>query len=599
MTSLRKLLPLLRPYRGQAALSLVSVALAVVLDLAIPRLVQRIIDDGIRAQDRSVVLGTAAWMLSISVVSTVIVLIQNRASVLVGESVARDLRATLFARVQSWSLGNLDRLRTGELLVRLTSDVNALKGLVQVSLRIGVRAPLLMLGSLALMVRTSPILALALLPLLVVTGVLIGMFVSKTEPLVRRMQQRLDALNTVLQENIAGARVVKALVRGRHEERRFGGANQAMADSAIVSMRAMSSMAPALTMCIHAGVVLVVWQGGLQAIHGALTLGQIVAFTNYLMTTMAPLVMMTMLSNVLAAGIASARRVDEILTTAPDVTDAPDAAELASTGPAKVRYEGVTFSYPGEGNEPVLRDLVLEAKPGQTVAVLGATGAGKSTLVNLLPRFYDPQAGRITFDGVDVRTVTRDSLLRRVAMVPQDSILFSGTVRDNIRYGRPDASDDDVIAAARAAQAHDFIAALPNGYDTQVAARGANLSGGQRQRVAIARALLVRPDVLVLDDSTSSVDVETETRIQDAFEHERARRTTFVVAQRISTVLKADKIVVLDQGRVVAAGSHAELLATSAVYREIYDSQLGDGAAVDGAAVDGTAPSGPTGEPPP
>jgi len=285
--------------------------------------------------------------------------------------------------------------------------------------------------------------------------------------------------------------------------------------------------------------------------------------------------MMTLLSNTWAAGLVSLRRLDEIFDTVPDVRDAPDAVTLAATAQPRVAFDEVSFAYHGANNEPVLTDVSLDARPGQTVAILGATGAGKSTLVNLIPRFYDATAGRVLIDEHDVKTVTHDSLLSLAGVVPQEAILFSGTVRDNIRYGRPDAPEDEVLAAAQAAQAHEFISRLPRGYDAPVEPRGANFSGGQKQRLALARALLLRPRLLILDDSTSAVDVRTEIEIQNALEADKAGRTTFVVAQRISTVLKADQILVLDKGRVVARGTHRELLASSAVYREIYDSQLG------------------------
>jgi ATP-binding cassette subfamily B protein len=343
----------------------------------------------------------------------------------------------------------------------------------------------------------------------------------------------------------------------------------------------MSTMSPILTIFVNIGMVVVIWSGGLDAINGQLTVGQIVAFTNYLLTTMTPLIMMTMLSQAWSAGFASTARIREVLDAEPEVQDAPDARPLHPTAEPQVRLERAGFRY-GAGSQPVLRDITLLAEPGQTVAILGATGSGKSTLVNLIPRFYDAETGRVLVDRVDVRDLRQRSLHAAVGIAPQESVLFSGTVADNIRYGRPDATEDEVIAAAQAAQAHAFISEMPQGYDSLVAPRGANLSGGQKQRLAIARALLTRPKILILDDATSAVDVETETKIQDALAREMGRggapvRTTFVVAQRISTVLKADRIVVLDRGRIVAEGTHAELLAGSPIYREIYDSQLGGG----------------------
>ncbi|MGC9333616.1 MAG: ABC transporter ATP-binding protein, partial [Anaerolineae bacterium] len=288
-------------------------------------------------------------------------------------------------------------------------------------------------------------------------------------------------------------------------------------------------------------------------------------------------IMMARLANVWANGIVSARRINSVLDTRPEVQDSPGAPPLPDAIRGQIVFEDVTFQYNGHGNEAVLEGIDLVAEPGQTVAILGATGAGKSTLINLVPRFYDVATGRVLIDGLDVRHIQQDSLLAQVGYVPQETILFSGTVRDNIRYGRPDATDEEVLAAARAAQAHDFVLELPQGYDTRVEQRGVNLSGGQKQRVAIARALITRPRILILDDSTSSVDVETETRIQDALETWMDGRTSFVVAQRISTVLNADKIVVLDLGRIVAQGTHQELMQSSPIYQEIYDSQLGDG----------------------
>ena len=579
MRDLRRLLGFVKPYWRLAVLALVMLTALVAFDLAIPRLVQRIIDQGIAKNDRPVVVQTALAMLGISAVSTVIAIANNIFSVRVGEGVARDLREALFVRIQRYSFGNLDRQRTGQLLVRLTSDVSAVKALTQISLRIGTRAPLLMLGSLVLMITTSRRLALTILPLLLVTTLLIALFVIRMEPLFRLVQQRLDVVNNVLQENIAGARLVKALVRADHEGKRFDAANEAMTLRSIAVMQLMSTMTPVLTMCINIGVVIVIWLGGTQSIQGDLSLGEIVAFTNYLLTTMTPLVMMTMLSNTWAAGLASLRRMDEILESAPDVVDAPGAEALSDAAVADVALDDVSFTYGGDKSDVVLRSITLAARPGKTVAILGSTGAGKSTLVNLIPRFYDVTSGTVRAFGRDVRDVTQDSLVSRVGFVPQDSVLFSGNVRDNIRYGRPSASEDDVIRAAKAAQAHEFITKLPEGYDARVEQRGANFSGGQKQRLCIARALLVDPDVLILDDSTSAVDVETETKIQHALAATKENRTTFVVAQRISTVLEADTILVLDRGRIVAEGTHRELLETSPDYREIYDSQLGRGLA--------------------
>jgi ATP-binding cassette, subfamily B, multidrug efflux pump len=574
MASLLILLPFVRRYRKEAVYSLALLLTLVVFDLALPRLIQRMIDEGIRVLDQQVVLGTALWMLAISAASFAVAIGNNAFSVRAAEGVARDLRDALFAKIQTFSYRNLDEERTGQLLVVLTSDVSAIKALVQISLRIGTRAPLMMVGSAILMVLTSRELVLALLPVLVGASVLIVAFVLKTEPLVRALQSKMDGLNGVLQENISGARLVKSLVREEFEGRRFDAVN---AEATVASTRLMTvtaSMMPALTLCVNLGTVVVIGLGGQRAIDGELTVGQVVAFANYLTSTMVPLVMMTMLANTWAAGLASAARIARILNAVSDVRDAPDAIALEQAR-SPVDFDEVGFEY-GPGREPALSGVRLHVRAGQTIALLGATGAGKSTLVQLIPRFYDVTSGALRIGEWDVRNIQQATLREHVAIVPQESLLFSGTVRDNIRYGRPSASDEEVRLAARIACADDFIDKMNGGYDAIVAPRGSNLSGGQRQRLAIARALVMRPDVLILDDSTSAVDVQTERRIHAAIRRDGGVTTTFVVAQRVSTVLSADRICLLDQGKIIGQGTHAQLLDTSPEYVEIYESQLGN-----------------------
>jgi ATP-binding cassette subfamily B protein len=577
MSDIRKLLRFVKPYQKVAVFSLVMLVAMVFLDLAIPRLVEQIIDKGIKLKDMSVVLKTSILMLGISLLSTIVAVLNSNSSVRVGESVARDLREAIFVKIQNFSYGNLDQFSTGKLMVRLTSDASAVQRLTQVSLRIGTRAPLSMIGSIVLMFVTSPALATTMIPLLLITAAAIVFFSVKMEPLFRVVQQKLDRLNTVLQENISGARLVKSFVRADHEAGRFEVANTDLTEGTARVMQFMSSMTPALTVFINIGMVLVIWLGGIQVMKGGLSLGQIVAFSNYLLATMNPLLMMTQLSNTWANGLVSARRVFEVLDAAPEVAEAADAQPLPGHVPSAVSFHEVDFHYNGESDLAVLENICLSAEPGQTIAILGTTGSGKTTLVNLIPRFYDAVRGSVRIDGLDVRGIQEDSLLAHISIVPQETILFSGTVRDNIRYGYPEASAEEVIAAATAAQAHDFILHLPQGYDTHVEERGGNLSGGQKQRIAIARAIITKPTILIMDDSTSAVDVETETRIQASFSEHLGGCTCFVVAQRISTVLNADKIVVLDEGRIVAEGKHTELMRTSPVYREIYDSQLGGG----------------------
>ncbi len=577
MNEFKKLLRFARPYRKIALFSFVMLIIMVTCDLAVPRLVGHIIDQGIKQKDLNTVLSTSAIMLGISVLSALAAVLNSVYSIRVGEDIARDLRESIFIKIQNFSYGNVDQFSTAKLMVRLTSDTAAVQRLFQMSLRLGSRAPLSMIGSIALMFVTSKTLALTMMPIFIVGAVVIFFFSAKMEPFFRTVQQRLDRLNTVLQENIAGARLIKAFVRGEYETERFEIANDNLARENVRVMKIMASMSPILTMLINIGIILVVWLGGLQSIQGDLTLGQIVAFTNYLMATLHPLISMTQLSNNWANGLASSKRINEVLDAEPEVAELPNASSLPQTIRGEVEFDHVYFHYNGDTAIKVLEDVCTRAEAGKVTAILGATGSGKSSLVNLIPRFYDARSGKVNIDSMDVRLLKISSILEHIAIVPQETVLFSGTVRDNIRYGRPDATDEDVIAAAVAAQAHDFIMNMPEHYETHIEERGANLSGGQKQRIAIARALVTKPSILILDDATSAIDVETETRIHADIARAAKGITLIMVAQRISTVLNADKIIVLDEGKVVAEGTHRELLRKSPIYKEIYDSQLGTG----------------------
>ena len=584
MGAMRRLARFLRPYWYWAVLAPVTMLLEVAMDLMQPRMIQRIVDEGIVQGDVSVVISSGLWMLGLSLIGAVGGIASTTFSVLASQGFGTDLRDALFAKVHSLSFGNFDELETGGLITRLTNDVSQLQQLVSMMLRIMIRAPLLIVGSLIMAILTSPRLALMFVVLVPLIAVILGWVVNRAYPMFGDVQEQLDQLNTVMQENLAGVRVVKAFVRSAHEIARFGRVNDALMTITVRAARIVALAGPAMTTALHIGVVAAVYLGGIQVDAGTLRIGQVIAFVYYLTRTSWALMFVSMLSTRLARAQVSAERVQEVLDSTPQVQDRPGARDiLAPEG--RVAFVGVTFGYAGNGNEPVLRNIDFQAEPGQTVAVLGATGSGKTTLVNLIPRFYDVSDGAVTLDGVDVRDLDQAALRQHIGVALQESVLFSGTIRENIRYGRPDASEEEVVAAAKAAQAAEFIMTLPDGYDSVLGQRGVNVSGGQKQRIAIARALLVKPKVLILDDSTSSVDVETEAKIQEALEELLSSRdglagrlnTTFVVAQRISTVLNADKILVLDDGRIAAEGTHEELMASSAIYREIYDSQLGSG----------------------
>lgn len=573
MQATRKLASFLRPYWLWAILAPLMMMLEVTMDLAQPWLIERIIDEGIAQQDIALVMRTGGIMVAAATVGLVGGMACTVFAVLAAQGFGADLRHTLFATVQSLSFGNLDELETGKLITRLTNDVTQVQDLVMMLLRVMVRAPLLMVGSLVMAVLTSPQLALLFLVLLPTILLMLVWVIRKTLPLFAGVQQRLDAVNIVMQENLAGVRVVKAFVRDAYERLRFGAANDDLMNQNIRAVRTMAITMPMVMFTLNVGVVGALWFGGVKVQQGELQVGQVIAFINYLTQTLMALTMVSMLVMRISRAEASAVRIDEVQASTPHVQDRADAAGDAVPR-GRVTFEQVRFTYNGDEEEPVLKAVNFVAEPGETIAILGATGSGKSSLVHLIPRFYDVSGGRITIDGVDVRDLDQNALRRRIGVALQEPILFSGTIRDNIRYGRPDAGDDEVLAAAKLAQAHDFITTLPGGYDAMVGQRGVNLSGGQKQRLAIARALLTNPSILILDDSTSAVDVATEARIQQGLAELRRGRTTFMVAQRISTVLTADKILVLDDGQVAAAGDHRTLLASSEIYREIYASQL-------------------------
>ena len=579
MSDFRRVLRYLSPYKREAVIATVLLAFVVVTDLSIPRLVQVIIDDGVAKRDMAVILRTSLLMIGASLLSAALMVGNTIYGVRASRSFEADLREAIFKKIQAFSFGNLDDFTTGQLLTRLTSDINQIQMVVLMGLRMFTRAPLMFIGSVSIMFATNSRLASVMLALLPLTIVLVAVFVRIVQPLFTRVQERLEYLNQVLQENLSGIRVVKSFVRREHENRRFEGANVELYGTALRVTQLLSVFFPIIMALLNLGTVAIIYFGGLQVFAGTASVGQIMAFINYLFSTMFPVLMLSMMAGQVSASNASAKRIMQVLDSVPEVQDKPDAITLDEMR-GRVVFEEVAFSYLDDGGDPVLCDVSFTAEPGETVAILGSTGSGKSSLINLIPRFYDVSDGRVTIDGVDVRDIRTNSLRSRIGISLQEAVLFRGTIRDNIRYGRPDASDEEVVEAAKAAQAHEFIMGFPDGYDAMVGQRGVNLSGGQKQRVAIARALLVKPTILILDDSTSVVDVETEAKIEEALEELMEDRTSFIIAQRISTVLKADKIVVLDDGQIAAEGNHDQLMETSPIYREIYESQLGNGGEV-------------------
>ena len=591
MKAALKLSKYLKPYWIWATLAPLLMLLEVSMDLMQPRMIQRIVDEGILKLDMAVVTQTALLMIAFALLGVIGGVGCTITSVLASQGFGTDLRGALFRKVQSLSFGNIDELETGQIITRLTNDVSQVQEMVSMLLRIMVRAPLLLIGSLVMAILTSPRLAMMFLGLIPLISLILVLVIRRAYPLFSLVQERLDDLNTVMQENLAGVRLVKAFVRAQHEIKRFGDVNNNLMGHTIRANLSVAVTFPAMMLILNLGIAGAIWFGGVQVTVGGMQIGELIAFTNYLTQTLMSLLFVSMLMMRLARAQASAMRIEEVLLSVPRIGYQPQVGN-DFTPRGRVAFENVTFSYDPDGHDPVLRDVSFTAEAGQTVAILGSTGAGKSSLIHLIPRFYDVTHGRVTLDGVDVRLLDEATLRSNIVIAMQEAVLFSGTIRENISFSRPEASDEEVIAAAQAAQAHDFIMSFPDGYETQLGQRGVNLSGGQKQRIAIARALITHPKVLILDDSTSSVDVETESRIESALENLvqpggyplAGRSTRLVIAQRISTVLNAEKIIVLDDGVVAAQGTHQQLLGSSPIYREIYQSQLGNGGLAHGAA---------------
>jgi ATP-binding cassette subfamily B protein len=554
-----------------AVLSLLLVSGA---NLATPLLIGRAIDEGIGPRRLGVIFIVVGWLVGLALARAVFTFLQGYLAERASQGVAYDLRDALFERIERLSFSYYDRAQTGQLVTRLTSDVEQIRtfagsGVVQLA-----NAVVMLVGTTVLLLYLDWQLALVALAIVPVIAVLLVRFVGRIRPLFREVQQTLGRLNTVLQEDLQGVRVIRAFAREDYETARYASVNEELLQKNLTTVRVFSNNFPFVFLFANLGTLAIIWFGGWQVVGGRLSIGDLVAFNTLLGFMLFPILTIGFLSASISRAGASSQRVFDVLDAPLDVEDAPDASILLPLS-CRVDFDNVSFRYPGSTRD-ILNGVSFTARPGQTVAILGTTGSGKSTLVNLLPRFYDVTGGAVRLDGNDVRDVTLSSLRSQIGIVLQETRLFSGTVRDNVAFGKPDATDEEVVAAAEAAQAGEFVRGLAEGYDTVIGERGIGLSGGQRQRIAIARALLIDPRLLILDDSTSAVDAETEAAIQETLDRlmREKHRTVFVIAQRVSTVRDADLILVLDEGRIAASGTHEELLQESELYNEILGSQL-------------------------
>lgn len=540
-----------------------------------------------QALAESVLINAVVIVVIVAAVRAAFAFVQSYMAETVSQGIAFDMRNELFAKVQRLSFSYHDRNQTGQLMIRATDDVEKVRMFMAQGLVMTAQAFVLLIATLIILFLSNWRLTLVVLPILPIALVMFMYFGKVSQPLFIGLQIRLSALNTILQETLAGIKVVKAFNREDRERERFDNATDDLYAQSLKIGRTFSFLFPAIFLIMQVGQAVLLYFAGQQILGGTLDLGGYQKFSLYVIFVFFPLGQLGFIISLMSQAGASAGRIFEILDAENDVTDKPNAQPLPAVQ-GHVEFKDVSFRYFGS-SEPVLQKVSFEAEPGQTVALLGATGSGKTTIINLIPRFYDVSEGSVLIDGHDVRDVTLDSLRAQIGIVLQETNLFSGSIRDNIAFGRTDATMDEVVAAAKAAAAHDFIMSFPQGYDTPVGERGSTLSGGQKQRVAIARALLLNPRLLILDDSTSAVDLQTEYHIQKALDHLMEGRTSFVIAQRISTVVNADQILVLDKGRVVARGRHEELMETSAIYAEIYHSQLVGDAEVDETETTGEA----------
>ncbi len=585
MRALRRALGYLRRYKRDTLGALAATLLVSAANLTTPQLIRYAIDVGIDDGELQAIWLAVAGLLGVAVVRGLFSFFQTYLAERASQHVAYDLRDGLFSKIERLSFAYFDQAQTGQLLTRLTSDVEQIRtlagtGIVQIT-----AAVIMFIGTLILLIELNWQLALLSLLTIPALFVVLFKFVRKIGPMFGRVQAILGRLNSTLQESLSGVRTVRAFARESREIGRYGAINDQLLAANLSTVQTFSTSFPLIFFFANLGTLIVIGFGGWKVIGNDLSIGELVAFNSYLAFLLFPILTIGFQSAGIPRAGASALRVFELLDEPVEVTDAPDATELPSVS-GRVEFRDVHFRYPGSTNE-TLRGISFTVEPGQTVAILGTTGSGKSTLVNLLPRFYDPTGGEVLLDGMNIREVTLASLRIQIGIVLQETLLFSGTVRDNIAYGRPDASDEDIQRAAKAAQAETFIRDLPDGYDTVVGERGVGLSGGQRQRIAIARALLVDRCLLILDDSTSAVDATTEAAIQEALDalmHD-GQRTAFVIAQRVSTVRDADMIVILDDGQIAAQGTHDELLKGSELYNDILGSQLVSDVAGDTEAI--------------
>lgn len=567
-----KLSKYLKPYALFAVLTPLSMVGEVLGDLLQPKLMSKIVDDGVLGQDMDLIIRTGLLMLLVLIGGGACGIAASAFGGIASQSFSRDLRVDVFKRVMGLSFEQTDKFTTGSLVTRLTADITAIQQMVDFMLRMLVRDSLLFFGGIIMMLTLNVRFGIIILCALPIEIIMMIIILKKANPYYSIVAKRLDSVNSVVQENVTGARVVKAYVREDTEEKRFDDANISLMESNLRVQTLMAILQPLLMIILNLSVIAVIVIGGWQVQAQAMKVGEVMAAITYLTQVLHGVMMMSMMFQTLAKASASANRLREVLETDPVIKSG--SVSLSDKTVGTVSFKNVSFSYPETKGRPVISDLTLDIKSGESVAILGATGSGKSSLVNLIPRFYDCTAGEVLVDGVNVKDCKLDELRKKVGIVLQKSELFSGTVEDNIKWGDKNATHEEVISAAQAAQADEFIQKIPAGYEGIIAEKGASLSGGQKQRLSISRAVLKKPEILILDDSTSALDLGTEAKLRAEIDKKMSGTTLIIIAQRIQSVKSCDRIAVLDHGKLCACDTHENLLKTCEVYQDIYASQV-------------------------
>lgn len=572
-----KLFRFLKPYRFPVILIVILTFLQSLSQLYLPTLMSDIVDTGIVNGDTHYIIKIGGLMLLVAVGGTLCTIWAGLLSAKAATGLGKILRDQVFSHVESFSLHEFDELGTASLITRTTNDITQIQMLMTMLLRFFISAPIMAIGGIIMAFSKDATLSLVIVVAIPILAAAISLIARRSVPLFKAMQVKLDQVNRVLREGLTGIRVIRAFNRIEHEKRRFNDANRDLTGTAIIANRIMASLMPMMMLVLNLTTVAIIWFGGIRIDHGDMQVGDLMAFLQYVMQIMFSMIMVSMMFVMIPRASASATRINEVLDTVPEIKDPAQFAQVKRTEHHRgyVEFKNVTFSYPG-AEQPALSNITFSVKPGEVTAIIGGTGSGKSTLISLIPRFYDINSGSILVDGVDIREMTQEGLRAKIGLVPQKAVLFTGTIAANIRYGKEDATDDEIRRAAEIAQATGFISSMNDGFAALIAQGGTNISGGQKQRLAIARALVRKPEIYIFDDSFSALDFKTDAKLRAALKQETGDSTVLIVAQRVSTVMDADRIIVLDNGKIAGMGNHKELLHSCGEYREIVSSQLSE-----------------------